>query len=98
VKADAVSDTLAAFASLKAERYVKDKDADLKLYGLAPDQATVIEASGPTGKQTLEVGNKEGGSNRAYARLPDPKRSDVFVLSEADTARVLRELGAFTQK
>jgi hypothetical protein len=96
VKAEAVSDTLAAIAGLKAERFVVDKGADLKLYGLEPPEL-VIEVQTPAGKRVLHVGRPEGESRRYYARVPDKDRSDVFVISEADAARIVRDLPAFTQ-
>jgi hypothetical protein len=99
VNAAAVNETLATLAGLKAERYVADTGADLKLYGLEPGQAQlVVVAAGPNGREALEIGRPEGGSKRVYARLPDPKRSDVFVIGEADTAKIVRDLAAFTQK
>src|SRR5262249_34201255 len=36
IKSETVTETLDALARLKAERFVADKDADLKLYGLEP--------------------------------------------------------------
>jgi hypothetical protein len=96
VKAEAVSDTLAAIAGLKAERFVVDKGADLKLYGLEPPEL-VIEVQTPAGKRVLHVGRPEGESRRSYARVPDKDRSDVFVIGEADAARIVRDLPAFTQ-
>lgn len=96
VKAEAVSETLAALAGLRAERFVIDQGADLKLYGLEPPQL-VLEARTRTGKRILHVGRPEGESKRYYARLPEEKRTDVFVISEADAAKIVRELIAFTQ-
>lgn len=96
VKSEAVSDALAALATLRAERIVVDKDADRKLYGLEPPQL-VLEVRIPSGKRVLHIGLTEGVSKRHYARVVDEKRSDVFVLSEADAARIVRNLTAFTQ-
>jgi hypothetical protein len=94
IKSEAVSDALAAIAGLKAERYVVDKGADLKLYGLEPPEL-VIEVQTPSGRRVLHVGRPEGGSKRYYARVPDKER-DVFVIAEADAARIVRDLPAFT--
>jgi hypothetical protein len=96
VKADAVTDTLAAIAGLKAERYVQDKDADFKLYGLNPPE-WVIDVGTGSGKRTLEVGRTEGESKRYYARVLDKDRTDVFVISAADASRIVRDLSAFVQ-
>jgi hypothetical protein len=95
VKADAVSETLAAVAGLKAERFVVDKGADLKLFGLEPPELTVTVQT-RSGPRVLHVGRPEGDSKRYYARVPDKERSDVFVISEADAARIVRDLPAFT--
>ena len=97
VNSTAVSDALAALASLKVERYVVDKGADLKLYGLEPPQL-VLEAQTQTGtRRTLHIGNKEGDSKRYYARVPEANRTDVFVISEADAAKIVRELAGFLE-
>jgi hypothetical protein len=91
-----VSETLAALAGLKLERYAVDKDADLKLFGLAPPEL-LIEIGTRTGKRVLHVGRTEGDSKRYYARIPDPGRTDVFLLGENDAAVIVRDLMAFTR-
>jgi hypothetical protein len=96
VNAEAVSDALAAIAGLKAERFVVDKGADFKLYGLAPAEL-VIEVQTPSGARALHVGRPEGESKRYYARVPEKDRSDVFVIGEADAARIVRDLPAFVR-
>jgi hypothetical protein len=97
VKADAIREALDALAGLKAVRYVADKGADLKLYGLEPPQC-VLEIQTPTGKRVLQIGRPEGESKRLYARVPEGDKSDaVFVISETDAARIVRPLGAFFQ-
>lgn len=90
VNADALNDALAAIAGLKAERFVQDKDANFKLYGLEPPEL-MIEVSTANGKRTLQIGRPEGESKRYYARVLDKDRSDVFVISEADAAKIVRE-------
>ncbi len=97
VDVKAVNDTLDALARLRVERYVMDKGADPKLYGLEPPELT-IDVQTRDGKRTLQIGRAEGESKRYYARVPDKDRSDVFVISEADGARLVRDLGAFTEK
>jgi hypothetical protein len=93
----AVNETLDALSRLRVERYVLDKGADPKLYGLEPPELT-IDLQTPTGRRTLQIGRTEGESKRYYARVPDKDRSDVFVLSEAEGARIVRDLHAFTEK
>jgi hypothetical protein len=93
---ETVNDTLDAFAALKLERYAADKGADLKLYGLEPPDV-VIELVQADKKVTLHLGRFEAESKRAYARVPEADRTDVMVLSEEDTARLLREPEAFTK-
>jgi hypothetical protein len=97
VNAAAVGDVVAALAGLKVERYVADKNADLKQYGLQPPQRTVVARSRTGVTATLYVGKTEDGSKRVYARVLDPHRSDVFVLSEADGTRLVKELKALTK-
>ena len=46
---------------------------------------------------TLYLGKTEDGSKRVYARVLDPNRSDVFVPSEADGARLVKDLKAFAK-
>jgi hypothetical protein len=97
VNVKAVNDALDALARLRVERFVLDKGADPKLYGLDPPEL-VIDVQTQSGKRTLYVGRAEGESKRYYARVPDKDRSDVFIISEADAARVVRDLTAFTEK
>ena len=42
------------------------------------------------------LGNREGGSKRVYARTLDGK-GEVFVVSEADAAKLMTDLAAFTR-
>ena len=91
-----VTELLDALAGLKAERYVSDKDADLKLYGLEPPERVIVVTQRGLVK-TLHLGRAEGGSggNRIYARVVEPGRTDVFVLSAADTAKLTQERAGF---
>jgi hypothetical protein len=91
-----VEDTLGALAGLKLSRYAVDKGANLALFGLDKPQL-VLEVATRSGKRVLHVGNAEGDSKRRYARVPDPDRSDVFVLDEASCERILRDLAAFAK-
>ncbi len=89
-----VEDTLAALAGLKLSRYAVDKGANLALFGLDKPEL-ILEVATRSGKHILHFGNVEGVSKGRYARVPDPDRSDVFVLDEATCARLLRDLPAF---
>jgi len=96
----AITDTLAALAKLKAERYAVDKDANLKLYGLdQPSYVIVVSQQGGTAK-TLQIGGEVGGTNgkQRYAKVADKDRSDVFVLSTADTALLTRDRAGYAGK
>jgi hypothetical protein len=97
VNAAVVNDIIAALAGLKVERYVADKGADLKLYGLQPAQRTIVARTRTGVTATLYLGKAEDGSKRVYGRILDPNRTDVFVLSEADSNRLVKELTAFTK-
>jgi hypothetical protein len=50
-----------------------------------------------SGKRQLNVGGPEGDSKRVYARVPEGSNAPVFVVSETDAARIVRQLAAFTQ-
>jgi hypothetical protein len=92
-----VTDTLAALAGLKAERYAADQNADLKLFGLEkPSRVIVVGQQGGISK-TLELGSEVGGTNgkQIYARVKEPGRTDVFVLSEADTVKLVRDRAGY---
>jgi hypothetical protein len=92
-----VTDTLAALAGLKAERFAADKDADLKLYGLdKPSRVIVVTQQGGAAK-TLHLGGEVGGTNgkQVYAKVEEKDRTDVFVLSEADTAKLVRDRSGY---
>jgi hypothetical protein len=97
IKPEAVTETLDALARMQAQRYVVDKGADRKLYGLEPPQL-VVEVQTRNGKQVLHVGRREGESSRYYARVPEAGRSDVFVIGEPDAKAVVRNLTAFEQQ
>jgi hypothetical protein len=96
VNTAAVNDALAALAGLKPERYVEDRGADMKLYGLEPPEI-IIQAEAPSGSRVLHIGRAEGDSKRHYARVAGKDRSDVFVISEADSGKLVKKLADFTQ-
>lgn len=91
-----VNEYLSALAALKLDHYAIDKGADPRLFGLDEPFLT-LEVTTRTGKRTLEIGSVEGESRRRYARVPGPGKSDVFVLSEADCVRLLRDAASFTK-
>lgn len=91
-----VNEVLAALGGLKAERFVADQGADLKLYGLDPPVRTLVARGRSGTPQTLYLGRREGGSKRVYARTLEGK-GEVIVLSEADSAKLMTELTAFTR-
>lgn len=95
LNAPAINDLLTAFAGLKVERFVADKDADLKALGFLPPSRTIVVRPRSGNPQTLYLGATEPGAKRLYARIYDPNRSDVFVLSESDSMKLLRELTEF---
>jgi hypothetical protein len=88
-----VTEMVAALANLRAERYVVDgPNAKPELYGLAtPAQVLVLSVRGNP-PRTLHLGGFVANSNKkqVYARVMDPERPEIFVLSEADTAKLMQ--------
>jgi hypothetical protein len=97
IRAEAVSSLLDVLARLRAERFIVDSAADLKLYGLAPPELT-LEVATPSDKRTLYIGRAEGGSRRRYACLAESGRSDVFVISDADSQAIMQTLATLGEK
>jgi hypothetical protein len=99
IKASAVNETLAALQNLKVDYYAADKvddKANLALYGLdTPAVIIQVGSRGSTEKHVLHLGGYEDPQTktRRFAKLPNG--SEVFVLSEQDTARIDRALPAF---
>ena len=95
-----VTETLAAFAGLKAERFVADKDAKPELYGLDKPSRVIVFTQRSVPPKTLQIGGPVGGTNgkQVYAKLGDPTHSEVFVLSEADTEKLTRDRIGFAVK
>ncbi|HEV2948622.1 MAG TPA: DUF4340 domain-containing protein [Gemmataceae bacterium] len=96
IQAERVSETLDSLSRLKAERYIVDQGTDWKLYGLDPPHLT-LEVQSASGKKTLQIGRHEGNSKNYYARVLEPNRSDVFLIGEADAAKILRDIPSFTK-
>ncbi len=95
VNQDAVKELLDALAALKAARFVADKTADFKLYGLDPSEHS-IDIQTPSGKRTLLIGRQEGESSRYYARVPEGDVAQaVFIISETDARKIVRPLSGF---
>jgi hypothetical protein len=94
-----VNELLGALASLTVESYASDKDADLRLFGLDKPATTLTITSGGT-RRVVEIGGAVGGADgkQRYARVADKDRSDVFVLTAADTARLTRDRAAYLMK
>ncbi len=90
---ETISAFLGAMSNLKADQFVADKGADLKLYGLdKPRTLSVTTQAGQTRK--LLLGNLSE-SKRVYAKLDEPNRTDVFLLSEEDTRKINRDRASF---
>ena len=89
VNPTAVSEMLAAVAGLKAERFVVDQKADLKLYGLEPPTRVLVVRTRSGQSVTVHLGRAEGESKRVYATVPGAG-GEVAVLSEADSAKLTK--------
>ncbi len=94
VLTETVNDTLGALAGLRLERYAADKDADLKIFGLAPAEYT-IEVTGRSGIRTLKIGGTEEGTPRRYAVADKTPAGEVLILSASDVGRILRSVADF---
>ncbi len=96
----AANELAATLGGLRVERYAADAGGDPKLFGLDKPEATLTAATRTGQRAVLEVGGVVGGTDgkQRYARVAEPGRSDVFVLSAADTARLLRDRAAYAGK
>ncbi|MGE3807878.1 MAG: DUF4340 domain-containing protein, partial [Gemmataceae bacterium] len=92
IDAGKINTLLDALARLKIERFIADKDADPKLYGLDPPELVLEVAVGQKDRRVLHIGRREGDSQRYYARLPDDKSGAVFLLSEEDAKKIVHDL------
>ncbi len=99
IDAGKVAETVAVLANLKAERYVADKDAKLALYGLDKPKRVIVLTMKNGDKRVLHLGNPVGGptGKQVYAKVDDKDRTDVFVLGEADTTKVMGDRKSFGQ-
>jgi hypothetical protein len=99
IDARVVNELLGTLGALRVERYAVDQDADPKLFGLEKPEVTILVNS-PMGKRVLEIGSAVGGTDgkQRYARVADKDRTDVFVLSAADTTRLTRDRAAYVMK
>ena len=95
-----VTELATAFAGLKAERYVADAKADLAVYGLDKPAFVVAVVGRGGATKSLAIGGPEGtsGGKQRYAKVNDPARTDVFLLSEADTAKLTRDRASLLEK
>ncbi len=96
-----VNELLGTLGGLKAEQYAVDKDANLKLYGLEkPEMTLTVAMRGGTVKRAIEIGGTVGGTDgkQRYARVVDKDRTDVFILSAADTTRLTRDRTVYLLK
>jgi hypothetical protein len=96
----AVTELLGALTALRVERYAVDAGGDPKLFGLEKPEVTIAVTFKDGSKRVLAVGGVVGGTGekQRYARVVDPARTDVFVLSAADTERFTRGRGVYVQK
>jgi len=99
INAPVVNELLGTLSALSVERYAVDRGADLKLFGLEKPAVTLTLTSAGA-RHALEIGGTVGGSDgkQRYARVVDKDRSDVFVLSGADTTRLTRDRTAYLMK
>ncbi len=96
----AVTELLGAMTALQVERFAVDVDGDPKLFGLEKPEAMITVTFKDGSTRVLAIGGVVGGTDnkQRYARVVDKGRSDVFVLSAADTARFTRGREAYVQK
>lgn len=100
IDAAKVTELIGALPILRAERFAADKDAKLELYGLAKPRRVVVVTQRNGVSKTLQIGSDVGGTGgkQVYARVDEPGRTDVFVLGEADTAKLMRDRPAYLGK
>jgi hypothetical protein len=100
IDARGVTELLGTLTALRVERYAVDADADLKLLGLEKPEVTITVVPKDGDPRVLAIGGPVGGTDdkQRYARVVDKGRSDAFVLSAADTARLVRDRGTFVLK
>lgn len=96
----AVTELLGGLTALQVDRYAVDADGDPKLFGLEKPEVTITVMFKDGTKRALAVGGIVGGTGdkQRYARVVDPARTDVFVLSVADTTRLTRDRATYVMK
>lgn len=96
----AITELLGALTALQVDRYAVDAEGDPKLFGLEKPETTIAVTFKDGSKRVLAVGGPVGGTGdkQRYARVVDPARTDVFVLSAADTGRFTRDRTVYIQK
>lgn len=100
-----VNELNGTLGALRVDRYVVDKNADPKLFGLDPPEMRITVTSQnrmtqSITKKVLEIGAPVGGTDgkQRYARVVDKDRTDVFVLTAADTGRLTRDRAEYGMK
>jgi len=95
-----VNELVATLGALRVDRYAADTDADPKLFGFEKPEATLTVTERTGSPKVLEVGGVVGGTDgkQRYARVVEKNRSDVFVLSPADTARLTRDRSVYLRR
>jgi hypothetical protein len=92
-----VDNLLFTVANLKVDRFFVDKGVtDLKPYGLDKPRTLTVTTEGGK-KHTLLLGGVFEGK-KLYAKLDDPARTDVFLLSENDTRVLNRPRAEYAAK
>ncbi|HEV3386169.1 MAG TPA: DUF4340 domain-containing protein, partial [Gemmata sp.] len=100
INVGAVNELLGTLGALRVERFAADKDADPKLYGLDNPEAKITVTSPGGMRKVLEIGAAVGGTDgkQRYARVVEKDRTDVFVLTAADTMRLTRDRSLYVMK
>ena len=101
---DAVDDRLvdgllATLGVMRVDRWVGDKPEDVKKAGLEKPSGTIALTQRDGMKRVLLLGAAvdEPFSKKLYAKVSDPT-AEVFVLGEADAARLTRDRAAYVEK
>jgi hypothetical protein len=100
IDARGVTELLGSLTALRVAQYAVDTGGDPKLFGLDKPEELITVALRDGGTRVLAVGAAVGGTDnkQRYARVIDKGRSDVFILSAADTERLMRDRAAYVQK
>lgn len=100
ISTPAITELLGGLTALQVDRYAVDENGDPKLFGLEKPEVLLTVAFKDGSTQALAVGGVVGGTNdkQRYAKVMDKNRTEVFVLSAADTARLMRDRAAYVQK